>query len=198
MTRTRVAVLGTLAEFHEGAVAFDLNALLDLVVEMHPDLLCLDIHPEQWRQGDFDDLPPEYRDALLPLADRSDIVVVPIGERRMQGGQGATGWREVLFRWLRAGLAALQRGAPSPEAINYGWRHDLANMMYHLIDRLDESGFSEEHAAHTHHLIENIQDVVQRDPQATILAVVNVRYCHLIRPALRQDPAIEVVPFHEM
>lgn len=37
--KTRVAVLGTLAQFHAGAIAFDLQALLNLVIRMHPDLL---------------------------------------------------------------------------------------------------------------------------------------------------------------
>ena len=198
MDKTRVAVLGTLAEFHQGAIAFDLDALLKLVVGIHPDLLCLDIQPEVWEQKSFKELPPEYREALLPLAERSDIVIVPIGEAQTHQGPETAGWRVTIIRWLRSRLAGLQRNAPSPEAANYGWRHDLANVLYYLIDRLDRRHMRESHTAHTQHLIERIREVAYRDPQADILAVVNVRYCHHIRPALREDANIEIVPFMEL
>lgn len=198
MPRTRVAVLGTIAEFHVGAVAFDLEALFDLVVKIHPDLLCLDIPPGTWDQRSFGELPPEYRDALLPLAERSDIVIVPIGDRQIQTQPLSKGWRAVATRWLQALLSALQRNAPSPLSVNYGWRHDLANGLYYLIDRLDQTFVRESHKAHTQHLIERIRQAVHRDPEAKILAVVNVRYCHHIRPALREDEQIEVVPFTEL
>lgn len=198
MGKTRVGVLGTIAEFHVGAVAFDLEALFDLVVKIHPDLLCLDIPPETWEQKSFADLPPEYREALLPLAERSDIVIVPIGDRQIQTQPETTGWRGAATGWLQALLSALQRNAPSPLAVNYGWRHDLANGLYYLIDRLDQMFIRESHKAHTQHLIDRIRQAVRRDPEAKILAVVNVRYCHHIRPALREDEQIEVVPFTEL
>ncbi len=198
MTKTRVAVLGTIAEFHIGAVAFNLEALFDLVVKIHPDLLCLDIPPGIWEQRSFDQLPPEYRDALLPLAERSDIVIVPIGHKLIQPQPRISRWRGAVTRVLQALLSALQRNAPSPLAVNYGWRHDLANGLYYLIDRLDQTFVRESHKAHTQHLIERIRQAVRRDPQANILAVVNVRYCHHIRPELRKDEQIEVVPFTEL
>lgn len=198
MEKTRVAVLGTLAEFHEGAVAFDLEALFDLVVGIQPDLLCLDIPPEVWVQQRFEELPPEYRDALLPLADRSDIVIVPIGDAQDNRGPEAVGWRGYLIQRLQSLLSALQRNAPSPEAANYGWRHDFANVLYFFIDRLDQEHLRESRRAHTKHLVERIRQATRRDPEAKILAVVNVRYCHHIRPALREDGNIEVVPFIEL
>jgi hypothetical protein len=197
-SKPRVAVLGTLAEFHHGAVSFDLDALVELVVQVNPDLLCLDMNPDQWRQKQFDALPPEYRHALLPLAERSDIVVVPIGDSHSQASPEATGLRRILMDWLRQRLAALQRRAPSPEAINYGWRHDVANTVYSIMDALDRGTNRAEKVTHISELIENIKQVAQRDPAAEILVVVNVRYCHHIRPVLDRDPGIELVPFTKM
>lgn len=196
--KTRVAVLGSLAEFHEKAVAFNLKALLDLVVEAHPDLLCLDIDPGMWQGGEFDTLPPEYRKALIPLSERSDIVVVPIGEYRQSGREQLSGWRGGLVRWLRSSLSKLQRTAPNPEAVNYGWRHDLANLLYALIDWLNNRDRRVEHEEHARHLIQRIRQVVARDPGVKVLVVVNVRYCHIIRPALRTDPNIIQVSFQEL
>jgi hypothetical protein len=58
--------LGTLAEFHREPIPYDLEALVELVADLNPDFVCLEMTPEQWRQQDFDDLPPEYRDACCP------------------------------------------------------------------------------------------------------------------------------------
>ena len=49
MPSTRVAVLGTLAEFHREPIPYDLAALVRLVTDLGPDLLCLDMTPEQWQ-----------------------------------------------------------------------------------------------------------------------------------------------------
>lgn len=72
-------VVGTLAEFRPDPVPYDPAALVRFVRGINPDLLCLDMTTQQWQERDFGGLPAEYRDALLPLAEQSDIVVVPIG-----------------------------------------------------------------------------------------------------------------------
>ena len=79
---TTIAVLGTLAEFHREPIPYNLTALVHLVADIHPDLLCLDMTTEQWQQQDFATLPPEYQEALLPLAEQTDIVVVPLTRHR--------------------------------------------------------------------------------------------------------------------
>ncbi|NOX60813.1 MAG: hypothetical protein GXP42_02525 [Chloroflexi bacterium] len=198
MSKTSIAVLGTLAEFHKESIPFDLNALVQLVYEINPDLLCLDISPEQWRTQDFDDLPPEYREALLPLAYQTDIVVVPIGESLPPREPGATGWRGKAILLLRNLLAWLEKTAPGPEAINSGWRHDLANHLYELTLRLGQEDAVAELERHRRALIENIVAAARRDPGARILVVVNVRHCHHIRPALRHYEDIEVKDFSEL
>jgi hypothetical protein len=194
---THVAVLGTLAEFHPSAIPYDMQALVDLVVDVHPDLLCLDMSPEQWRRGDFGDLPPEYREALLPLAGQSNIVVVPVG------GDGAeetalTGWQGRLVGWLRTRLAALQQTAPGLDAINRGWRHDLGNLIYHLIAGLSPGEGQQRRAEHLATLRDRVVQAARRDPGARMLVVVNIQYCHLLRPELQKYPDIDVVSYHEL
>src|SRR3989337_611521 len=115
--KTRVAVLGTLAEFHKEPIPYDLAALLKLVAGLQPDLLCLDLTSEQWLQQDFSGLPPEYREALLPLADQTDIVVVPIAGEYPPIEPARQGLAGLVIRLSRRWLAFLQRPAPGPEAI---------------------------------------------------------------------------------
>ena len=194
---TRIAVLGTLAEFRADPIPYDMQALVDLVVGVCPDLLCLDISPERWLHRDFSDLPPEYREALLPLADQSDIVVVPVGGNEPDEPT-ASGWRGRLIHWLRDRLAGLQRSAPGLDAINHGWRHDLGNLIYHLMAGLAAGDVRQQPEEHLARLRDQIVQTAQRDPGTRILVVVNIQYCHLLRPELRKHPDIDVVSYQEL
>jgi len=197
MSDTKVAVLGTLAEFHTEPIPFDLPALVRLVKDLAPDLLCLDITPEEWVRQDFGGLTPEYRDALLPLAHQTDIVVVPIAGHHPPKEPIASGWRGRLIAILRQGLAYLQRTAPGPAAINQGLRHELANLVYVLIEVMAGRAASRARRAHTDHLIRQVLEIVRRDPGRRVLVVVNVRYCHYIRPALKKH-AFRVVRYSDL
>jgi hypothetical protein len=187
---TLIAVLGTLAEFHQEPLPYDLQSLVDLVAGINPDLLCLDITLEQWQQQDFGRLPAEFSQALLPLAAQTDIVVVPIGGEQVMPIAAATGWRGVIIAAVRKLLSWIQSGAPGPDAINQGWRHDVANILYTLTRRL--AGGKVPHAYHTH--IEQVTqaalDAAQNNPGNRILVVTNIQYCHHIRPILQQQPGI--------
>jgi hypothetical protein len=198
MNRTSVAVLGTLAEFHREPIPYNLSALVKLVTELRPDLLCLDITRDQWQRRDFADLPPEYREALLPLAHQTDIVVVPIAGDRPLEEPAAIGWRAKVIAVLRRWLADLQRTAPGPAAINEGWRHHLADTLYSVIAWLAGNEDQRAWQAHTAYLTQQVLEVVRRDPGCRILVVVNVRHCHHIRPALSKHSEIEVVPYSQL
>ncbi len=195
---TRVAVLGTLAEFHQEPIPYDLDALVQLVADLNPDFVCLEITPEQWHQQNFDDLPPEYREALLPLAYQTDMVVVPIAETNPPAEPAASGWRGQLITLCRRGLASIQRTAPDAAAVNQGWRHDLANVLYHLIAWLGEGQVEKEWQTHRHHLAQQVLKLARRDPSRRVLVVVNVRHCHHIRPTLSEYSDIEIVQFSEL
>jgi len=192
-TQTHVAVLGTLAEFHHEPIPYDLPALVRLVGELRPDLLCLDMTPQQWADRDFGDLPPEYRDALLPLAHQTDIVVVPVAGNSPPPEPTASGWRGGVIAVLRRLLAYLQRTAAGPTALNDGPRHHVADFLYSVIAWLAGPDTVRAWKTYTGELVTQVREVARRDPGRRILVVVNLRHCHHIRPALRRYPEIEVV-----
>jgi hypothetical protein len=196
--KSRVAVLGTLAEFHYEPIPFDLAALVRLVDDLDPDFLCLEISPRRWQQQAFSDLPPEFGRALLPLAYQTDMVVVPIAETDPPAEPAAPGWRGRLIQRLRRGLALIVRNAPDAAAMNRGWRHDLANLLYHLIALLAGRQLEQAWDIHRQHMTEQVANLARRDPGRRILVVVNVRHCHHLRPALHRYPDIQVVPFSEL
>lgn len=185
-SRTRVAILGSVADFHNEAISFDMAHLMRLVAAINPDLLCLDITPTQWLARDFVSLPSEYRKALLPLANQTDIVVVPIGSRVHSNDQAISGWRRALIDRLQNWIGAIQRAAPSPEALNQGWRHDWVNYLYAVIHRLSGTDGRSESQARADLLAQQVLTVSRRDPGTRVLVVVNVQYCHLIRRQLRE------------
>ncbi len=193
--RTRIAVLGTLAEFHREPIPYDMAALLDLVQSIDPDLLCLDMTQDQWRRQAFEDLPPEYREALLPLAHQTDIVVAPIAGGQPPPKPDASGWRGVCIRWLRNQIATIQRTAPGPDAVNQGWRHHLANRLYNTARWLSAGEIEKAAREHADHLTQAVLRVARRDPGARVLVVVNVQYCHIIRERLRHHVDIEVTTY---
>lgn len=193
--RTRVAVLGTLAEFHHEPIPYDMSALVDLVAEINPDLLCLDITPEQWHKQSFGNLPPEYQEALLPLAHQTDIVVAPIGGGQALPKPQADGWRGKAIKRLRNWIATLQRTASGPDAINQGWRHHLANYLYAAIRWFSVGEVEKATREHTDHLTHAVLQVARRDPDARVLVVVNVQYCHIIRGRLRTYDDVEVAVY---
>ena len=195
--KTPVAVIGTLAEFHREPIPYDLGALVRLVREVNPDCLCLDITPEQWRRRDFEGLPPEYRDALLPLAHQTDIVVVPIAGEHPPAEPAAGGWRGKVIAILRRWLAALQRTAP-PAAVIEGPRHHIADLLYELIGWLAGPETYRAWKAHTHYLTRQVLEIVRRDPGCRVLVAVNLRHCHHIRPALKKHPEIRVVSYSDL
>ncbi|MCG3212532.1 MAG: hypothetical protein FOGNACKC_06202 [Anaerolineae bacterium] len=196
--KSRIAVLGTLAEFHREPIPFDLAALVQLVDDLAPDFLCLELTPQRWQQQDFSDLPPEFGEALLPLAYQTDMVVVPIAEADPPAEPTASGWRGWLIERLRWGLALIVRSAPDATAMNQGWRHDWANMLYSAIARLAGGGIEQQWHAHQQHMMAQVANLARRDPGRRILVVVNVRHCHHLRPALSRNSELEVVPFSEL
>lgn len=198
MSKTNVAVLGTLAEFHKEPIPYDLTALVALVSNLRPDLLCLDMTLEQWQRRDFGGLPPEYREALLPLAHQTDIVVVPIAGDHPPTEPTASGWQGKLIQLSRSWLAFLQRTSPDPGAINQGLRHGIADLLYSLNAWLAGRKVRHDWQTHTQQLTKAVVEVAQRDPGCRILVVVNVRHCHLIRHALRKFPELNVVNYSDL
>lgn len=200
----RVTVVGTLAEFRREPVPYDLGELVRFVAAIGPDLLCLDMTLEEWLRRDFGGLPAEYRDALLPLASQTDIVVVPIGDGGETANRGAdhdaapTGARGWLHRRLRAILVWLQRGTHSPVAVGEGLRHVLVELLLYLVDRVDGGPVRRMAAAHRDALVERIVELARRDPERRILVVVNARHCHQLRRALRPYPEVALVRYSNL
>jgi hypothetical protein len=201
--RSRVAVLGTLAELHQEPIKYDLITLRRLVKELRPDLLCAEIHPNTWQAGDLSRMPPEYRETLVPLSRRTDIIIVPVSgsdERELITPRGKRwlGLRTLIVRLLNGQLRLLQRLANGPRAINSGAFGLLCDAMCSItawvcgpeaIHVWDETNKA---------MLNNILAAARRDPGRRVLVTVDCRRRHRLEHKLRCVPELELVGYRHL
>lgn len=201
--KTRIAVLGTLADLHREPIRYNLACLTRLVEGLNPDLLFAELQREAWEAGDVSAVPIEYREALIPLAARTDIVIVPIqGMGRDEPGMAQTEHmaypQRAMLRWLDGLLRWFQLRADEPRAIHSG---SLAHIC-HTICLLETwvGGPATRHSwdVANRALLDNVLAAVQRDPGVRVLVTVDCRRWHQLAVRLRHVDTIELVAYWEL
>ena len=202
-TKSRVAILGTLAELHREPIRYNLNALRRLVKELQPDLLCAEIHPNDWQTGDLSQLPPEYREALVPLSRRTDIIIVPVSNSRERElvapwGQRWLRLRAWMVRLLNGQLRLMQRLANGPRAINSGFFGLICDGTCSLTAWV--CGPEARHAwdESNQAILDNIIAAIRRDPGRRVLVTVDCRRRHRLEHSLRHAPEVELVDYRQL
>ncbi len=203
VVRSRVAVLGTLAELHRKPIKYDLRALRRLVRELKPDLLCAEIHPDDWKKDDLNAMLPEYRDALLPLSRRTNIIVVPVSSWHQPDlfapSEGRLlGLRRWLVRLLTGQLRLMQRLANGPRAINsglFGWVCDgVCSLTAWVCGPEVQRTWDQANQA----MVNNILAAIHRDPGRRVLITVDCRRRHRLERYLRSRPEVELVHYRAL
>lgn len=196
-------MLGTLAELHRKPIQYDLRALRRLVRDLQPDLLCAEIHPDDWQAGELSGLPPEYREALVPLSRRTNIVVVPVSGSRgrelfVPQGERLPGLRSLVVRLLNGQLGWMQRLANGPGAINsglFGWMCDcVCRLTAWVCGPQAQQSWDQANQA----IVDNVLAAVRRDPGRRVLVTVDCRRRHRLEQALRRLPEVELVDYRNL
>ena len=201
--KTRVAVLGTLADLHREPIRYDLACLMELVEELDPDLLFAELQREAWEAGNLSTVPIEYREALIPLAARTNIVIVPI-----QGAAGCEATilqdeqvarpRRAILRWLERLLRWFQRRADGPRAIHSGSFGHVCHTICVLEAWVGGPATRRAWDAANRALLENVLAAVRRDPGVRVLITVDCRRWHRLSEQLRHVEEIELVAYWEL
>src|SRR3990172_2173158 len=99
-SRTRLALLGTMADLHNKPVSYDFRNLQKIVTDLAPDLLCAEITKEAWEGGNLTLASLELLGALAPAVAMTDIVLVPVVPSTEQFADFAPlgGWRQRIIR----------------------------------------------------------------------------------------------------
>jgi len=196
-------VLGTLSDLHQQSIAYDLRMLARLVRRIQPDLLCAEIGRDHWETSDLARMPVEYREALIPVCKRSDIVLVPVagGEAEAFVARRGGRWRALrsaLVGLLNWQLRLMQRLAGTPEAINSGAFGRLCTRMCGWIAWACGPEAQRAWATANDQILQNVLAAVRRDPGRRVLVTVDCRRRHLLDRRLRAFAELEVVAFYQL
>lgn len=199
----RVAVLGTLADLHRQAPAYDLKVLARLVRQIQPDLLCAEVRRDHWEAGQLSQMSLEYRQALVRVCRRSNIVLIPVAAEQtnvltLPEGKRWQGLRGAFASLLNWQLQWMQRLAGTPEAINSGTFGTLCSWMCGLIAWVCGPEVQRAWAATNEQIVQNVLAAVRRDPGRRVLVTVDCRRRHLLDRKLRTFSEIEVVRFDRL
>ncbi len=200
MEKTRLALLSTLADMHTQSIQYNLAALADILAQISPDLLYVEVSQRDWELGRLEQAPVEVQRSLLPLAELSRTVIVPIAPDLRQFNDFApqTGWRASLARGLDQTLRWAQRQANSAEAIHAwpfeGACHTLCHLSQWSWDAEARREWEEQNQA----MLDNIRQAVQRDPGRRILVAVQCQRTHWLAPRLKKLPDLEFVDYREL
>jgi hypothetical protein len=198
---TRLAILGTISDLHRQPLPYDLACLSKIVTEQAPDLLCAEVTTDVWEQGNLAAAELEVREALAPVAALTDIVLVPVAPSEKQYAEFTSnaGWRQ---RATQSGIRVLrwgQRKAATPEAI-HGFFFEA---FCHTLCALTEATWTPEQRddwdRQNLQMVENILDVVRRDPGRRVLVVVQCQRLHRLTPLLKaHSNEVELVHYQKL
>jgi hypothetical protein len=200
MTKTRLALLSTLSETHTQPIQYNLAALTGIVRQVSPDFLCVELPQRDWEMGNLGQAPVEVGRSLLPSAELSDVVVVPVAPDARQFNDFAPkeGWRAGVARRLARALRRAQRAANNAEAI-HGM---LFASVCHTICALDEMSWDAEARqawnARNQAMLDNVLQVARRDPGRRMLVAVQCQRVHWLGPRLKRVPDIELVDYRAL
>jgi len=202
--KTRLALLGTLGHLHTEPLRYDLACLRSLVEELEPDLRGVEVEPDAWERGDLSAAPIEVREGLVPAAQRTDTVIVPLaGPSSMELAPPEAGalaqLRTSLLRSAESLLTGLQRAADGPEGVN----NPLFGHVCGFICGLEEAAAGDvgrrAWEATNQRILERVVWIVRRDPGRRVLVAVQCRRVHWLEAHLKpQTDLLELVSYWEL
>lgn len=200
---TRIAILGTLSDLHKQPIRYDLNELKRIVEQAQPDLLGVEVEHEDFEREDLSRAPVEVREALIPLAGKTDIVVVPIGSASPDELRAPKkGWllrvRAILIQWLDRLLAWIQKLANDSRRVNSTIVSHTCGLLCHV--QAYASGEQGRSAWETTNekMLTNIAEMARRDPNTRILIAVQCRRKHWLEPRLRRMANFELANYWDL
>lgn len=202
--KTRLALLGTLGHLHTEPLRYDLACLQSLVEELEPDLLGVEIEPDAWERGDLTEAPVEVREALLPAAQRTDTVIVPLAgpsplELAPPEAGGLAGVRASLVHGADRLLTGLQRTADGPEGVNSALFGHVCGFICAVEAAVAGDAGHQTWEATNQRILERLLWIVRRDPGRRVLVAVQCRRVHWLETRLRSLQAeITLVPYPKL
>lgn len=199
--KTRLAFLSTIGDLHATPLRYDLACLRTLIAEIAPDLLCAEISRLAWESHNLASVTLEVREALIPVASTSNIVLIPVAPspEQFSGNLSLPEWRQRLVRTFDQALQWGQRQANGPEGIHSPAFETFCHSVCALTEMIWTTAERAAWKAQNEALAANILRAVRRDPGRRVLAVVQCQRVHTLEPILkRHHDLIEHVPYKDL
>lgn len=201
-----VGVLGVLGDLHADPAFnhYGLAELEDRVRAFRPDVLCLDITPDDWLRYRHDPagsgLAPVYASCLLPLAEAEVVAVAPVNgstedlralERAAQAdprlaGGGRAERERLTALWRRAELGPLCCNDEESQA--------AARLCHEARLRLAPEVEQVLWQQRNDDLVAAVMDVLRENPGRRVLVVVGAEHVYWVREALGRAEGLELLP----
>jgi hypothetical protein len=200
-SRTRLAILGTMSDLHRQPIRYDLHCLEEIVADISPDFLCVEITIEAWERGDLSQAAVEVPEALAPIVASTDIVLIPVAPTPDQYSDFTprTGWRRPVIKAFDRLLRWGQIQADTVQAVNGFWFGAFCHTVCWLTEvfwvREDRDAWERQNRE----LAENIVRAVERDRGRRVLVAVQCQRLHRLNRLLRDhDDLFEIVHYQRL
>ncbi len=200
-SKTRLALLSTLAETHTEAIQYNLKALAKVVEYLNPDILCVELPRQRWEDHDLSRASIEVRESLLPIADLTDVVVLPMmspDTRQFSDFTPKSGWRGWCSDTLSRALVRAQRAANDIDAIHAKTYQNMC----HTLCMTSEMFWTAKARGEWHEqnctMLENILRAVRHDPGRRVLVALQCQRVHWLEPKLKKISDIDLVDFRNL
>lgn len=200
MTKTRLALLSTLSDMHTQPIQYNLAALTGIVHQVAPDFLCVELPRNDWELGNLGQASVEVQRSLLPSAEVSDVVIVPVAPdgRHFNDFAPQAGWRARLARRLARILQRAQRAANKAEAVHAIPFQSVCHALCLLSEMSWDAGARQAWNSQNRAMLDNILQIARRDPGRRMLVAVQCQRTHWLEPRLKKVPDVELVHYREL
>lgn len=194
--KTRLSVMGLVSDLHAVSVPHSLDVLRGAVAELAPDLLCLEISRQAWERDGVEGSPLPVREALGPVAEMSDIVVVPVASSPREHHQFSpqrgprkriAGKLDQLHCWV------LRRS--SLRSINGSMYAAFCHSVCSLEETFWDKSARQDWEAENRAMLENIRAAVRRDPGCRVIVAAQCHRKHWLDARLKRDEHIDLVDY---
>jgi hypothetical protein len=195
----RLSVLGLMSDLHEESIPYNLDVLRRTVLEIEPDLLCLEMTHQAWDQANFRDAALPVRETLAPAAATSSIVIIPVAARPQERSDynQRSGARSRIANALDSLHRAVQRRS-TIRTIHSRPYNAFCHTICELEEALWEPSAREAWKAENRAMLQQIIDAAQRDPGRRILTATQCHRKHWLDDRLAEHPGIELVDYWQL
>jgi hypothetical protein len=204
---TEVYVLATLYGRHATTPAYGHATLREVIIQADPDVVVLDVSPEELRRQTVTPSKTEYPEVIFPLV-REHAYRAYAGEpdepefteivsnlsdalRRFREERPQQAMIDQAYN--EATYAALAEVWHTPADVNSALTDQLLAARRSYQDRMAGPKVAQSWRRWNEHTVEVVRTAIRENPGKRVLVLIGVENCAQLRPALRNAPEVQLV-----